>query len=56
MNRNSHESDSEIAAYWAEASTTSGRLRNNMSIRVKRLTWEAVVGGASVLKLSLIHI
>lgn len=50
MNKNSHESDSEIAAYWADAATASGKLRNKLRISLKRFTWAAVVGGASTLK------
>lgn len=50
MNRHSHDSDSEIAAYWADAATATGKLRNTLRIRLKRLIWVAVVGGASALK------
>ena len=50
MNDNSHESDTEIAAYWADAATASGKIRNVLRIRFKRYTWIAVVRGASFLK------
>ena len=50
MKNNSHESDMELAAYWTDAATASGKFRNILRIRFKRLTWIAVVGGASALK------
>ena len=50
MNSNSHESDSEIAAYWAAAATASGKFRIVLRIRVKWLIWTAVVRGATALK------
>ena len=50
MNSNSHESDSEIAAYWAAAATASGKFRIVLRIRVKWLIWTAVGRGATALR------